>query len=84
MIDSMYTVQKEQCVHVRGSMYRTHKAAHTNTHTHTHVHATMAGCGCVNISNLKEDIQGDDNNYPVDDVTTSQEKVIISTSAATG
>ena len=28
------------------------------------------------ISNLEEDNQGDDNNYPVDDdVTTSQEKV---------
>ena len=52
--------------------------------THTHAHATMAGSGCVNISNLKEGIQGDDHNYPVDDVvTTSQEKVIISTSAAT-
>ena len=78
----MYTVQKEQCVNVRASMYRTHKAAHTDTHTHAH--ATMAGNGCVNISNLKEDIQGDDHNYPEDDVvTTSQEKVIISTSAAT-
>ena len=78
----MYTVQKEQCVHVRGSMYRTHKAAHMDTHTHAH--ATMAGSGCVNISNLKGDIQGDDHNYPVDGVvTTSQEKVIIPTSAAT-
>ena len=78
----MYTVQKEQCVHVRASMHRTHKAAHMDTHTHAH--ATMAGYGCDNISNLKEYIQGDDHNYPVDDVvTTSQEKVIISTSAAT-
>ena len=52
--------------------------------THTHAHATMAGCGSVNISNLKEDIQGDDHNYQVDNVvTTSQKEVIISTSAAT-
>ena len=61
-----------------------HTHAHTHTDTHTHVHATMAGCGCVSISNMEEYIQGDDHNYPVDDVvTTSQEKVIISTSAAT-
>ena len=55
------------------------------THTHTHMLLYMAGCGCDNISNLEEDNQGDDHNYPVGDVvTTSQEKVIISTSAATG
>ena len=68
-------------------LMHTHVHTHTHTHTdtHTHVHATMAGCGCVNISNLKEGIQEDDHNYPVDDVVnTSQEKVIISSSAATG
>ena len=70
-------------------LMHTHAHTHTHTHTHTYRHTHTRTCYygrlwvCQHLEH-EEDIQGDDHNYPVDDaVTTSQEKVIISTSAAT-